>query len=101
MLDFSFGKKEEPLQDAPKELTEEIKSFRQKNKEFAATNEHETYLIISFSCKDDKETFCDELGIAEHILVDGYELARALKVEPKKPSFKLAKPINGKSSLYK
>lgn len=93
MLDFNFGQKAEPLKDAPKELTDEIKSFRQKNKEFAATNEHETYLIISFSSKQDKETFCDEIGITEHTLVDGYELARALKVEPQKPSFKLAKPI--------
>jgi hypothetical protein len=97
MFDFNFDtEKAETLKDAPKELTDEIKSFRQKNKEFAATNEHETYLIVSFSCKDDKEKFCEELGITEHTIVDGYELARSLKIEPKKPSFKLAKPISAK-----
>jgi hypothetical protein len=98
MFDFNldFSGEAKTLKDAPTELTDEIKSFRQKNKEFAATNEHETYLIISFSCKKDKEIFCDEVGITEHTLVDGYELARALKVEPKKPSFKLPKPITAK-----
>lgn len=94
MLNFNFNLNSKEDSVEPKELTEEIKSFRQKNKEFAATNEHETYLIVTFSCKKDKETFCDNIGITEHTLVDGYELARALKVEPKKPSFKLAKPLS-------
>ena len=94
MFEFNFNLTEKEPTVQPKELTEEIKSFRQKNKEFAATNEHETYLIICFSCKDDKDIFCDEVGIAEHTLVDGYELARALKVKPKKPSFKLHAPLS-------
>lgn len=94
MFEFNFNLESKEPAIEPKELTEEIKSFRQKNKEFAATNEHETYLIITFSCKDDKEKFCDEVGITEHTLVDGYELARALKVEPKKPSFKLHDPLS-------
>lgn len=95
MLDFNFnlGNGHEPLKNAPKELTDEIKSFRQKNKEFAATNEHETYLIVVFSTKDDKEEFCDNAGITEHTMVDGYELAKHFKISPTKPKFKLAKPI--------
>ena len=94
MFDFNFDTGDKQvLKDAQKELTDEIKTFRQKNKEFAATNEHETYLIVTFSCKKDKETFCEEVGITEHTLVDGYELARSLKINPKKPLFKLPRPL--------
>ncbi len=93
---FNFNLNSNKPTDGSAELTDEIKSFRQKNKEFQATNEHETYLIVTFSCKADKELFCDNAGITEHTIVDGYELARAMKIEPAKPSFKLHKPINAK-----
>jgi len=95
-LDFNFNLGGTTNKNAPKELTEEIKSFRQKNKEFAATNEHETYLILVFSCKDDKQIFCDETGITEHTIVDGYEFAQSIGKKPVKPSFKLVKPISAK-----
>lgn len=91
MFNFNLTSKVKTVE--PKELTEEIKSFRKKNKEFQATNEHETYLIVCFSCKQDKEVFCENAGITEHTLIDGYELARSMKIEPAKPSFELHKPI--------
>ena len=79
----------------PKELTDEIKGFRQKNREFAATNDHETYLTVVFSCKQDKKEFLKNVGILDcHTLVDGYELARNLKISPTAPSVKLAIPLS-------
>lgn len=77
-----------------KELTDEIREFRESAKILKAMNDHETYLVVVFSRKEDKLTFCDEVGIVEHTFVDGYELAKALKVEPKKPSIKLPKPLS-------
>ncbi len=87
----------ETSEDGPaptaKELTDEIKAFREKNKEFQATNDHEHYLIVSFSCKQDKEAFLKSTGIKTHTLVDGYELARNVKAMPTRPSFKLREPF--------
>lgn len=76
------------------ELTDEIKSFRQKNKEFQSTNDHETYLIVCFSTKEDKKTFLKNSMLeGKHTLIDGYELARNLDCEPRKPGFELREPI--------
>ena len=83
----------EPGADIETMLSDEIKAVREQNKRFAATNDHETYLIVAFSCKEDKERFSDEVGITEHTLVDGYALARALNVEPRKPKFRLHDPF--------
>ena len=79
--------------DIENELTEDIRQVRETNKRFEATNDHETYLVVCFSCKEDKVVFCEELGITEHTYVDGYELARRVDVEPKKPRFKLHDPF--------
>ena len=79
----------------PKELTDEIKSFRQKNKEFQATNDHEFYLVVAFSCKEDKRVFLKNVGLEkEHTFIDGYELSRNINCEPAKPSFKLRGPLD-------
>lgn len=91
---FNFSKKEDTLKSPQKELSDEIISFRKKNKEFQATNEHETYLIICFSCKEDKISFAKDCGVIDHTLVDGYEFAKKIGKKPVKPSFKLAKPLS-------
>ena len=78
-----------------RELTDEIKSFRQKNKEFSATNDHETYLIVCFSTKEDKNNFLKNVQLADkNTLIDGYELAKNINVEPQKPAFKLRAPLD-------
>ena len=78
----------------PKELTDEIREFRQKNKEFQATNDHETYLVVVFSTKEDKEEFLKGCDIDEHTLIDGYTLAKAVGKQPVKPKYLLKKPLN-------
>lgn len=78
----------------PKELTDEIREFRQKNKEFQATNDHETYLVVVFSTKEDKEEFLKGCDIDEHTLIDGYALAKAVGKQPVKPKYLLKKPLN-------
>lgn len=80
-----------------KELPENIKLIREKNKEFQATNDHEFYLIVAFSSKEDKKLFLSNLDLEEniHTFVDGYELASKVNLKPNKPSYKLKKPING------
>lgn len=76
------------------ELTDEIRELRRKNKEFAATNEHDTYLIVSFSTRADRLAFLESTGLShEHTLIDGYELARNVGHQPTAPSFELKKPI--------
>jgi hypothetical protein len=82
-----------------KELTDEIKAFRQKNKEFSATNDHEFYWIVSFSCKQDKEAAGKALGISDHTLVDGYELMKRAGLKPDRPSFELREPFKKRSPL--
>lgn len=54
-VDLSKKKESETLQKGKMaiELTDEIRSFRQKKKEFEATNDHETYVIVTFSTKED------------------------------------------------
>ena len=54
-MDESAQNAESKNDSAPStvELTDEIKSFRQKNHEFQATNDHETYLIVCFSLQRD------------------------------------------------
>lgn len=75
------------------ELTDEIRSFRQKNKEFEATNDHETYLVVVFSCKEDRKEFLKCVKMDGHTLIDGYELAGNLNLNPSRPSVKLADPL--------
>lgn len=93
--DIASAAEEKLPPPSPKELTDEIKSFRQKAKEFQATNDHETYLIIVFSCKADKNEFLKSAKIEKaHTLVDGYELARNMKINPIRPSLKLKEPLS-------
>jgi len=90
------GKEEDesPLENPQKELTEEIRSFRAKAKEFQATNDHETYLVVVFSTKEDRKEFLQNVNLSdEHTLIDGYELAKKLSLQPDKPKFKLKKPF--------
>lgn len=94
---FSEKPKEIALKDVPKELSEEIMSYKAKIKEFEATNDHETYLVVVFSCKEDKYRFLTEVDMAhEHTLIDGYELANILNVEPKRPMMKLPEPLTSR-----
>jgi len=105
-FDFDFGSDmaefdidesndaDDVLENPSKELTDEIRAFRQKAKEFDATNEHETYVVVCFSTKADKNRFLDATNLSDkHTLIDGYELARNLNIEPQKPQFKLRKPF--------
>lgn len=87
---------DEPLENPEKELTEEIKSFRDKQKEFAATNDHQTYLIVVFSTKDDRNDFLknSNLQSSNDTFINGYELAALTNIEPKKPAIKLPAPIH-------
>jgi len=88
-------KSEDCLKNPEVELSEEIKSFRKKNKEFQATNDHETYLIVCFSCKDDKKEFLKNVGLEKsHTLIDGYEMAKNINLKPDRPSFKLSEPLD-------
>lgn len=82
--------------DIEKELSEEIKGIREKQKIFQATNESDTYLVLVFSCKADKDTFLQNLHLKrqEHTYLDGYEVARNFEIEPKLPTLKLPKPLN-------
>lgn len=79
-----------------KELSDEIKDFREKQKEFQATNDHQTYLVVVFSTESDKTSFLYNSGLEsnEGTLVDGYELSRLLDIEPKNPKFKLKPPLS-------
>lgn len=103
-LDISFDQDEQfdedeqllvPMKAPQKELTAEIISFREKNKQFQATNEHDTYLILSFSTKDDKEEFLENINMeSKHTIINGYKLAARFGIAPSKPKFKLAKPLS-------
>lgn len=79
-----------------KELSDEILALREKNKIFHATNEPDTYLVLCFSCQADKEEFLQNLHLSkkEHTYLDGYEVGQKFDIEPKKPKFKLPKPLN-------
>ena len=99
-IDFDFDVGEAPIEEnekspTPKELTDEIKNFRQKNKEFQATNDHETYLSVCFSCKEDKKRFLGNVNLGnEHTLIDGYELAKKMDIEPQRPAYELREPLD-------
>lgn len=85
----------EKLKNPQKELSEEILAIRQKAKDFQVTNDHETYLVVCFSSKEDKQAFINNVGLGdEHTIVDGYKLARILKIQPVCPTIKLAKPLS-------
>lgn len=78
-----------------KELTDEIKQFRQKNKEFQATNETETFVVLCFSTISDKNEFVQNvLNKKDVTYIDGYKFAKAIGKLPDKPSIKLPKPLN-------
>lgn len=84
----------DPLANPERELSDEIKSFREKKRAFDATNDHQSYLIVMFSTKDDKNAFLTNTGLLiDSTMVDGYELARHVNLKPDKPSLKLPKPF--------
>lgn len=89
---------DEPIEDIQEgelvnELNKEIKTIRDKNETFKQELNCENYLILVFSTKEDKEEFSNNVGITEHTIVDGYEFAQSLNVEPKKPKFKMRAPM--------
>lgn len=88
------AKKQDVLINAEQQLSDEIRAFRLQKEKLDAMNDHQTYLVIVFSCKNDKQEFADNLGICENTFVDGYELAKELKITPQKPSVKLPKPLS-------
>lgn len=84
----------EAKENVSKELTEEIKQFREKQKEFQATNDHQFYFTVVFSTKEDKDKFMTQCGLmSAETIVDGYQLAKKLGKEPQKPKFKLKPPF--------
>lgn len=84
--------KKEKIQN---ELSDEIREFRQKNKEFQATNETETYIVLCFSTIADKREFVQNvLHKKDATYIDGYKFAQAIGKLPDKPSIKLPKPLN-------
>lgn len=86
-----------PKEKIIKVLSDDIKSLREKNKQFQATNDKQTYLIVVFSTNEDKSEFLRNVNIEDYknhtTMVDGYKLAKNIGIEPKKPKFKLARPI--------
>lgn len=87
-------KTKEKKQKLTKELTDEIKAFREKNKAFQATNESDTYCVLVFSCADDRNEFMRNVHIKKGIFTDGYKIAELMGVSPQKPKYKLPKPLN-------
>lgn len=90
------SKKETEKIDIKKELTAEIIDIRRKNKEFAATNEHQTYLVLCFSTSEDVKEFLRNINmkpVPGLTLVDGYYVADLFGIEPKSPKFKLKEPL--------
>jgi hypothetical protein len=74
-------------------LNDEIKSIKNKNDTFKQEINCENYLILVFSTKEDKDEFSKNVGITEHTMVDGYQFAKSLQVEPQKPKFKMRAPM--------
>jgi hypothetical protein len=74
---------------SPKEYTDEILAIKKQQHVFDATNDHENYLVVVFSCKEDLKLFQKNAKIEENTFIDGYELAKKMNVEPKKPAIKL------------
>jgi len=86
---------DEPLVNPSIDLTDEIRELRQRQKEFNATNEHDTYLIVVFSTSADRQEFLEQVNMREeHTFIDGYRLSRSIGRGPKKPAFKLQAPLN-------
>ena len=87
-------RKPKEKQNVAKELTDEIRSFREKQKEFEATNDHQTYVLVVFSTKEDKNIFLQQCGLRnDETMIDGYTMAKKLGKEPQKPKFKLKPPF--------
>jgi hypothetical protein len=81
-------------ENVSKELTDEIRHFREKQKEFQATNEKEFFFSVVFSTVEDRKTFMREVGLMDRdFMVDGYLLAKKLGLQPQKPKFKLKPPF--------
>jgi hypothetical protein len=101
-IDDIEEEEEIPKEKIIKVLSDDIKTLREKNKQFQATNDKQTYLIVVFSTNEDKSEFLNNVGIEDFkthtTMVDGYELARKIKIEPSKPKFKLARPIESHHS---
>lgn len=74
-------------------LNDEIKTVKDRNETFKQETNCENYLILVFSTKEDKEEFSKNVGIKEHTMVDGYQFAKNLNVEPKRPKFKMRAPM--------
>jgi len=77
-----------------KELTDEIKEIRLKNKEFQNTNNSDYYVTLVFSCKDDRDLFLKNNKTKPSAFVDGYKFAESIGSDPVKSSMKLPKPLN-------
>jgi hypothetical protein len=101
-IEFNDIQDIEDEEDIPKEkiikvLSDDIKSLREKNKQFQATNDKQTYLIVVFSTNEDKSEFLKNVNIEDYknhtTMVDGYKLAKNIGISPQKPKFKLARPI--------
>jgi uncharacterized protein involved in high-affinity Fe2+ transport len=101
-IEFNDIQDIEDEEDIPKEkiikvLSDDIKSLREKNKQFQATNDKQTYLIVVFSTNEDKSEFLKNVNIEDYqthtTMVDGYKLAKNIGIAPQKPKFKLARPI--------
>jgi len=62
---------DEPLVNPSIDLTDEIRELRQRQKEFNATNEHDTYLIVVFSTSADRQEFLEQVNMREeHTVID-------------------------------
>ena len=72
------------------DTNESIRKMRDKFKDFATTNDKDTYVILQFSCKDDKYMFCNSVGQYDKAtFIDGYEVAERFKIAPSRPKKKL------------
>lgn len=81
-------------QTLDKELLQEVKDMRKGREAFESSVGKENYLIVVFSSKVDKDTFIKETKVrSTNCLVDGYELAQKLNLQPKMPTVKLLKPF--------
>lgn len=76
------------------ELLQEVNDMRKGREAFESSVGKENYLIVVFSSKADKDTFTKETKVRNtNCLVDGYELAQKLNLQPKFPTVKLLKPF--------
>lgn len=95
----TLNKKEKQIQESKLpiqiELTEEIKEFRIQKKEFNATNETETFVVLCFSTIADRKEFMQNVlpKKIDEFYIDGYEFAKSIGKMPDRPKFKLKKPL--------